>query len=126
MPCSVYKGENMSEMKAPVCYACDTELQLKKRAILQLTDAENLLMSAEMMYADIYVCPQCRRMEFFSPLSPAEKLDQIPKEGVERYEYNFKDYTEKQLQKVIEGKGYVDEAKRAAKRLLAKRRGYGE
>lgn len=114
----------MSEMKTPVCYACGAELQLRKHGILQLTDAENLLMSAEMIYADIYVCPQCRRMELYNPPSPAEELEQIPKEGVARYEYNFKDYTEKQLQKIIDGKGYVDEAKKAAERLLAKRKGY--
>lgn len=112
----------MEEVTIPVCRVCGVEMQLKKRAILQLTDAEQPLMSGEQFYADFYVCPECRRIELFQPLSPWEELEKIPKEGTERFEYNFKDYTEKQLQKIIEGKGYVDEAKRAAKKLLAKRR----
>lgn len=106
----------------PVCRVCGVEMQLKKRAILQLADAEHPLMSGEHFYADFYVCPECRRMELFNPPSPIEEYEKIPKEGVERFEYQFKDYTEKQLQKVIEGKSYVNEAKQAAKRLLAKRR----
>lgn len=118
----------MSEMKKPTCHACGVELRLKKHAILQISDAENILPSLsvayEPLYADVYICPQCRRIELFNPISPAEEFERIPKEGIERFEYNFKDYSNKQLQKVIEGKGYVDEAKRAAKRLLAKRRSY--
>ena len=118
----------MGEMKKPTCYACGVEMGLKKHAILHTSDAENIMSTFvadyEMLYADIYVCPQCRRMELFEAQTPAEEFERIPKEGVERFEYNFKDYTDKQLQKVIEGKGYVDDAKRAAKRLLAKRKGY--
>lgn len=118
----------MSEKITPVCHACGVELRLKKRAILHVSDAENIMSTFaaayEMLYADIYVCPQCRRMEMFEVMTPAEKFENAPKEGVERFAYNFKDYTDKQLQKVIEGKGYVDEAKKAAKKLLAKRKGY--
>ena len=118
----------MGEMKTPACHACGVEMKLKKRTILHVSNAENMLSTFvadyEMLYTDIYVCPQCRRMELFEAMTPAEDFEQIPKEGVERFEYNFKDYTDKQLQKVIEGKDYVDEAKRAAKRLLARRRDY--
>lgn len=118
----------MGEMKTPVCYACSVEMELKKHAILQMSDAENILSSLmvdyEPLYADVYICPQCRRIELFSPVSPLEEFENAPKEGVERFAYNFKDYTDKQLQKIVDGKGYVDEAKRAAKRLLAKRKGY--
>lgn len=118
----------MREMQKPICHACGVEMELKKRAILHVSDAENILSmfvaDYEMLYADIYVCPQCRRMELYEAMTLAEEFENAPKEGVERFAYNFKDYTDKQLQKVIEGKGYVDEAKRAAKRLLAKRRGY--
>lgn len=114
----------MSEMKKPTCHACGVEMGLKKHAVLEMGDAEHVLLPYEPLYADVYVCPHCRRIELFNPISPLEKFENAPKEGIERFEYNFKDYTDKQLQKVIEGKGYVDDAKRAAKRLLAKRRGY--
>lgn len=118
----------MGEMQKPTCHACEVGMTLKKRAVLHISDAENILTTFaadyEMLYADVYVCPQCRRMELFEAMTPAEEFENAPKEGVERFEYNFKDYSDKQLQKVIEGKDYVDEAKRAAKRLLARRRDY--
>lgn len=118
----------MGEKRIPVCHACGVEMKLKKHAILQVSDAENILpslmMDYEPLYVDVYICPQCRRIELFNAISPLEEFENAPKDGIERFEYNFRDYTEKQLQKVIEGKGYVDEAKKAAKRLLVKRKGY--
>ena len=44
---------------------------------------------------------------------------------VEKFEQTFRDYTEKQLQKVIDGRDYVPDAKKAAKNLLYRRK-YGE
>ena len=39
--------------------------------------------------------------------------------------YNFREYSDEKLQQVIDGRGYVPEAKKAAKQLLYRRR-YGE
>ena len=44
---------------------------------------------------------------------------------MEKIEHTFRDYTDKELEKIVESKGYVDDAKEAAKNLLHKRK-YGE
>ena len=40
-------------------------------------------------------------------------------------EHTFQNYSDKQLQKVIDGKDYVPDAKKAARNLLSRRK-YGE
>ena len=44
---------------------------------------------------------------------------------VEKFEHTFQNYSDKQLQKVIDGKDYVPDAKKAARNLLYRRK-YGE
>lgn len=63
----------------------------------------------------------------FRPAHPAEEFEkqqalQDSLSPVEKFERTFRDYTEKQLQKVIDGKDYVPDAKKAAKNLLYRRR----
>lgn len=107
----------------PVCR--DTELQFRTRMNLD-GRGENFLSGPEWLTVDVYMCPQCRNVQMFAPMTPVEELDATPefRSDVERFEWNFKDYSDRKLQKVIDGKDYVDDAKRAARNLLAKRRSY--
>ena len=51
--------------------------------------------------------------------------EQAITDPVERFMYNFRGYSDEKLQQVIDGRGYVPEAKKAAKQLLYRRK-YGE
>lgn len=84
-------------------------------------------MSESFLETEIYVCPRCRYAAFFAPPTPAEEFEkqqalQDSLSPVEKFERTFRDYTEKQLQKVIDGKDYVPDARKAAKNLLYRRR----
>ena len=67
---------------------------------------------------------------FFALPSPMEEYEkqQVLQEAlspVEKFEHTFQNYSDKQLQKVIDGKDYVPDAKKAARNLLYRRK-YGE
>lgn len=82
------------------------------------------LIDHELLAVDVYLCPACRRLEWYAPISPIEahEREQSALEAitdpVKKFEYRFRDYDEKKLQQVIDGKDYLPEAKRAAKNLL--------
>lgn len=77
---------------------------------------------------ELYRCCRCRYLAMFAPMTQAEAFQQEQAtlaaitDPVEQFEYRFRDYGERQLQKVIDGRDYLPEAKRAAKNLLYKRR----
>ena len=79
----------------------------------------------------IDTCPECRYVAMFWPASPLEEFEkrqaeeQAITDPVGRFMYKFREYSDEKLQQVIDGKGYVPEAKKAAKQLLYRRR-YGE
>lgn len=76
----------------------------------------------------IYTCEVCRYVAMFAPPSPLEEFEkrqaeeQAITDPVGRFMYNFREYSDEKLQQVIDGKGYVPEAKKAAKQLLYRRR----
>lgn len=59
------------------------------------------------------------------PMAHPERFAPPPKDPVGKFERSFQNYTEKQLQKVVDGKDYVPDAKKAAKNLLYRMK-YGE
>ena len=90
------------------------------------------LMSLTESYTEVamYLCPQCRYVAIFAPVTPLEEFEQqqVLQEAlspVEKFEHTFQNYSDKQLQKVIDGKDYVPDAKKAARNLLYRRK-YGE
>lgn len=89
------------------------------------------LIDHELLAVDVYLCPACRRLEWYAPISPIEAHEQEQSaleaitDPVKKFEYRFRGYDEKKLQQVIDGKDYLPEAKRAARNLLYLRR-YGE
>ena len=108
------------------CLRCGGEMKLlRKGNVLMRPDPFALV--EEWVYMELYVCPDCRCAEWIAPMTPVEEFEaeQKAKENmtpVEKFEYTFRDYTEKQLQKVINGRDYVDDAKKAAQNLLNKRK----
>ena len=86
-------------------------------------------MVEEYLETEVYVCPRCRYAAFAPPTAVEEfeqrQALQETLSPVEKFEQTFRDYTEKQLQKVIDGRDYVPDAKKAAKNLLYRRK-YGE
>ena len=97
----------------PICRGEEIELTPYRSGCLSIK-ASPLTMVEEYLETEVYVCPRCRYAAFFTPPTAAEEFEQT-----------FRDYTEKQLQKVIDGRDYVPDAKKAAKNLLYRRR-YGE
>lgn len=80
---------------------------------------------------ELYRCSCCRYLAMFAPVTQAEAFQQEQEtlatitDPVEQFEFRFRDYSEKQLQKVIDGRGYVPAAKKAAQKLLYRKK-YGQ
>ena len=110
----------------PIC--CDAEIELTPYRSGSLSVKPSPLSVTEsFLETEIYVCPRCRYAAFFALPTPAEEFEkqqalQDSLSPVEKFERTFQDYTEKQLQKIIDSKGYVPDAKKAAKNLLYRRK----
>lgn len=111
------------------CLRCGGEMKFNSKGYVDIRPG---LMSPtdDWVYLELYFCPVCRHAEWVLPVTPLEEFERKQQEQenmtpVEKFEYTFRDYTEKQLQKVIDGRNYVDDAKKAAKNLLYRRK-YGE
>lgn len=110
------------------CLACGGEMTLYRECRL-CTDVSLMTPNThDYLPVAAYLCPACRRLEWYAPLSPIEAHQQEQQtlnaidDPTARFEYRFRDYSEEKLQKVIDGKDYLPEAKRAAKTLLYKRK----
>lgn len=112
----------------PICRDGEIELTPYRSGSLSLKPSP-IAVAESYLEMEVYVCPRCRYAAFFAPPTPAEEFEkqqlQASTNPVEKFEHTFRDYTEKHLQKVIDGKDYVPDAKKAAKNLLYRRR-YGE
>lgn len=113
----------------PICRDGEVELTPYRSGCLSIRSSP-LAMVEDYLETEIYVCPRCRYAAFFAPPTAAGEFAQRQAlqeslSPVEKFEQTFRSYTEKQLQKVIDGKDYVLDAKKAAKNLLYRRR-YGE
>lgn len=113
----------------PICR--DAEIELTPYRTGYLAFRASPLMTADLpLETETYVCPRCRYAAFFVLPSPMEEYEkqQVLQEAlspVEKFEHTFQNYSDKQLQKVIDGKDYVPDAKKAARNLLSRRK-YGE
>ena len=110
----------------PICRDTEIELEPYRSGSLSIKSSP-IAMVEDYLETEIYLCPRCRYAALFVPPSPAEEFErrqalQETLSPVEKFEYTFRDYSEKQLQKVIDGKDYVPDAKKAAKNLLYRRR----
>ena len=109
----------------PICRDGEIELVPYRSGSLSLKPSP-IAVAESYLEIEVYVCPRCRYAAFFALPSPAEEFEkqqqlQASTSPVEKFECTFRDYTEKQLQKVIDGKDYVPDAKKAAKNLLCRR-----
>ena len=108
--------------KKKICPFCGTEMALHYTG--WLTMQEKRLLPVDYMQVQLYLCPRCRFTAWFKPLTPIEILDreQQAKEGeddpVKKFERGFAGYSVRKLQKIIDSKDYLPEAKKAAKNLL--------
>ena len=117
---------------AKLCPLCGAEMTPPRCAsYLTTVDDPTLPLMEQHMKVLFYICPQCRYVAMFAPPSPLEEFETQQAEEraiadpVEKFMYRFRSYSDVKLQRVIDGKDYVPEAKRAAKRLLYRRK-YGE
>ena len=111
------------------CLHCGGEMRFHRKGFVDIRTAL-AAPTEDWVYMELYVCPACRHAEWVMPVTPIEQFEAEQKArenmtSVEKFEYTFRDYSDKQLQKVIDGRGYVDDAKQAAQNLLNKRK-YGE
>ena len=108
-----------------ICPFCGGEMALHYAGWMILKERQYL--PVEYLEAQLYLCPNCRFMAWFKPLTAVEEfekeqqaLDEI-KDPVKKFEILFRDYSEKKLQKVIDGRDYLPEAKKAAQNLLRRK-----
>ena len=92
----------------PICR--DAEIELTPYRTGYLAFRASPLMTADLpLETETYVCPRCRYAAFFVLPSPMEEYEkqQVLQEAlspVEKFEHTFQNYSDKQLQKVIDGK----------------------
>lgn len=116
---------------AKLCPLCGAEMTPPRCArYLTMVEDPELSIMEQRMEVLVYTCPRCRYVAMFAPPSPLEEFEREQAlletlSPVGKFEYTFRGYSEKQLQRVIDGKDYVPEAKKAAKNLLYRRK-YGE
>ena len=107
------------------CPFCGAEMALHYTGWLFLKEKQYL--PVDHMEAQLYLCPQCRFMAWFKPLTAVEEFEQEQqaleeiRDPVKKFEVLFRDYPTKKLQKVIDGRDYLPEAKKAARNLLRKK-----
>ena len=110
----------MEEKK--ICPFCGAEMALHYTGRLFLKEKQ--CFPVDYMEVQLHLCPECRFMAWFKPLTPVEIFDreQQAKEGesdpVKNFERGFAGYSAKKLQKIIDSKDYLPEAKKAAQNLL--------
>ena len=108
------------------CSICQEEMALRYKGVLFMKEA-TLAPSPDYISVELYRCPRCRRLEWIEPLTPIEQFEQeqqtleSERDPVKKFELLFADYPARKLQKVIDGKDYLPEAKKAARNLLKKR-----
>lgn len=114
------------------CPFCGTEMALRPGArYLTTVDDPALPLMEQHMKVLFYTCPQCRYVAMFAPPTPLEEFEARQAEErtitdpVKKFEYSFRDYPDEKLQRVVDGKGYTPEAKKAARNLRYRRK-YGE
>ena len=116
----------MAEEKK-TCPFCGAEMALHYTGWLAMRGNKLVQLTEDFMEAQLYLCPDCRFMAWFKPLTSVEEFEQEQqaledtKDPVKKFEILFRDYSEKKLQKVIEGRDYLPEAKKAAQNLLRRK-----
>ena len=116
----------MAEEKK-ICPFCGAEMALHYTGWLAMRGNKVVQLTEDFMKAQLYFCPNCRFMAWFKPLTFVEEFEQEQqaledtKDPVKKFEILFRDYSEKKLQKVIEGRDYLPEAKKAAQNLLRRK-----
>lgn len=118
----------MSDTVRRTCPVCGQgELEPYRSCCLVVQDTP-LSPAKSFIDTEMYVCPHCRYLALFAPMTPAELFQQEQNtlsaiaDPVQQFEYRFRDYSDRQLQKVIDGRDYVPDAKKAAKELLRRRK----
>ena len=117
---------------AKLCPLCGGRMMpLRGASYLTTVDDPSLPIMERHIKVLVYTCETCRYVSMFAPPSPLEEFDkrqaeeQAITDPVERFVYKFRDYPDEKLQRVIDGRGYVPEAKKAARKLLYRRK-YGD
>ena len=111
----------MSDRKK-ICPFCGAEMALHYSGYVFLR--EKMYLPEDFMEAQLYLCPDCRFMAWFKPLTSVEQFErenqalEETRDPVKKFEILFRDYPAKKLQKVIDGRDYLPEAKKAARNLL--------
>ena len=109
------------------CPFCGAEMALHYTGWLAMRGNKLVQLTEDFMEAQLYLCPDCRFMAWLKPLTAIEEFEQEQqaledtKDPVKKFEILFRDYSEKKLQKVIEGRDYLPEAKKAAQNLLRRK-----
>ena len=110
-----------------VCPFCGGEMALQHSGWLTLREDKFASILEDFVEAELYRCPDCRFMAWFNPLTAIEEFErekqalESEKDPVKKFEILFRDYSEKKLQKVIDGRDYLPEAKKAAQNLLRRK-----
>ena len=115
---TIYLDEREIELVCPIC-GCK---KFFKRSTLMNTKGMTFF---DMDWADSeatnFICEDCTYIYWFMEDPETKKPKGRPLTRAEEYEISFAKLSDKKLQKILDDKGYNDDAKTAAKNLLRKR-----
>lgn len=107
-------------MNVPTCVRCPgVKLRLRGREMIEVYSAARSEYGAA-LDAQIWVCPNCRRIELRWPEDVT--LPEEEPEGEEKYLRQLRDMSEKELRSVAESKLRGEEIRAAARKLLEERK----
>ena len=105
-------------MDVPTCVRCaGVKLRLRGREVIEVYGRVAI---NDMLDAQIWVCPNCRRIELRWPEDVT--LPEEEPEGEEKYLRQLRDMSEKELRSVAESKLRGEEIRAAARKLLEERK----
>ena len=105
-------------MDVPTCVRCPgVKLRLRGREVIEVYGRVAI---NDMLDAQIWVCPNCRRIELRWPEDVT--LPEEEPEGEEKYLRQLRDMSEKELRSVAESKLRGEAIRAAARKLLEERK----
>lgn len=104
-------------MEAPTCVRCPgVKLRLRSREVIEVYGRVAM---NDMLDAQIWVCPNCRRIELRWPEDVALPEEEVS--GEEKYLQQLQGMSEKELRSIVNSPLRGEEIRAAARKLLEER-----
>lgn len=116
---NIYLGEKEIEL---VCPICGGKKFFKRSTLMNTAGMTFLDLDWVNPEATNFICEDCTYIFWFMEDPETKKTEDRPLTRAEEYEISFEKHSNDALYKILNGKGYNDDAKTAARNLLRRRK----